>query len=296
MTSEFSSCSLSIALSVESSLKSSFFQTPLVSGCDGFALRAQTQTFASNCSATSALFGSSVDLYCPFSLSGSFIKSQITTRRSSPNRPTTALTYGSISVDQLAGFFRIAAPGACTQPELCVWGFGARCLPICGFGSHTESSSTNMMRMWCLSATPKNLSIRSRKPAGSCFHARLCRNTRIVFMPMFCAQPSSRSIVGKSNVSACHISSSLIAVDGMKLLPTSHGCASYQSLARFIDQRSFAEYSGAVDSAEVANGTATRKRKISPAASERNRIPDAPWLFAEGKRGLARDVGHASFS
>src|ERR1700744_3619829 len=295
ITSEFSSCNFSIALSFASSLKSSFFHTPLVSGCEGFALRAQTQTFASNCSATSALFGNSVDLYCPFSLSGSFIKSQITTRRSSPKRPTTALTYGSVSVDQLAGFFRIAAPGAWTQPELCVCGFGARCLPICGFGSHTESSSTNMMRMWCLSATARNLSMRPRKPAGSCFHARLCRNTRIVFMPMFCAQPSSRSIVARSNVSAFHILSLWCAVDGMKLLPTSQGCAAYQSLARFIDQRSFAEYSGeeysgAVDSAEVASGTAMRKRKVSPAASDRNRIPDAPWLFAPGKPGLTRDV------
>src|SRR5579871_860324 len=115
--------------------------------------------------------------------------------------------------------------------------------------------------------------MRSRNPAGSCFHARLCKNTRIVFMPMFCAHPSSRSIVAKSNVSACHISNSLIAVDGMKLLPTSHGCDSYQSFARFWDQRSFAEYSGAADFAEIANGEAERKRKIKPAASDRNRIP-----------------------
>jgi hypothetical protein len=39
-----------------------------------------------------------------------------------------------------------------------------------------------------------------------------------------------------------------------------------------------------------------RKRKVSPAASDRNRIPDAPWLFAQGKRGLTRDLGQASFS
>src|SRR6201995_5993702 len=126
MTSEFASCNFSIALSFESSLKSSFFQTPLVSGCDGFALRAQTHTFAKSCSAASALFGNSVDLYCPLSFSGAFLKSQITTRRSSPKRPTTAFTYGSASVDQLAGFFKIAAPGGCTHPELCVRGFGDR--------------------------------------------------------------------------------------------------------------------------------------------------------------------------
>ena len=40
-----------------------------------------------------------------------------------------------------------------------------------------------------------------------------------------------RSMVGKSNVSACHISSSLMAVLGMKLLPTSHGWRAYQSFA-----------------------------------------------------------------
>ena len=48
---------------------------------------------------------------------------------SSSSRRATKSTSGS-AVDQLEGFFRIAAPGACTQPELCVCGFGARCLPI----------------------------------------------------------------------------------------------------------------------------------------------------------------------
>jgi len=37
------------------------------------------------------------------------------------------------------------------------------------------------------------------------------------------AQPSSRSMVSGSKVSACHISSSLMAVLGMKLQPTSQG-------------------------------------------------------------------------
>ena len=45
----------------------------------------------------------------------------------------------------------------------------------------------------------------------------------MVFMPMLSAHPSSRSIVVGSNVSACHISSSLIAVDGRKFAPTGHG-------------------------------------------------------------------------
>ena len=59
----------------------------------------------------------------------------------------TAFMYGLISMGQLAGFFSIGAPGDCTQPELWTCGCGARCWPICGLGSHTESSKTNMMRM-----------------------------------------------------------------------------------------------------------------------------------------------------
>jgi hypothetical protein len=38
-------------------------------------------------------------------------------------------------------------------------------------------------------------------------------------------------------VSACHISSSLIALAGIKLLPTSQGCCWYQLLAFSSDQR-----------------------------------------------------------
>src|ERR1700722_14430992 len=77
--------------------------------------------------------------------------------------------------------------------------------------------------------------MRLKNPAESCCQSRLCRNTRMVFMPRLSAQPSSRSIVGRSNVSACHISNSLIAVLGMKLLPTSQGCDAYHSSARCAD-------------------------------------------------------------
>src|SRR5580658_883507 len=73
--------------------------------------------------------------------------------------------------------------------------------------------------------------MRFLKPSGSCSHNRLCRNTRIVFMPIACAQPSSRSMVVASKVSACHISSSLIAVEGRKSEPTGHDCAAYHALA-----------------------------------------------------------------
>src|SRR5512132_1820576 len=53
----------------------------------------------------------------------------------------------------------------------------------------------------------------------------------MVFIPKLSAQPNSRSILLGSNESACHISSSLIALAGLKLLPTSQGCFSYQSFA-----------------------------------------------------------------
>src|SRR5207248_10059463 len=91
--------------------------------------------------------------------------------------------------------------------------------------------------MWCLSAICKNFSMRSRKPFESCCHRRLWRKTRMVFIPIDSAQPSSRSVVAGSNVSACHISSSLIAVLGMKLLPTSHDCEEYHWFAFSAGQR-----------------------------------------------------------
>jgi hypothetical protein len=59
-------------------------------------------------------------------------------------------------------------------------------------------------------------------------------------MPMLSANPSSRSMVAGSNVSACHISSWLMAVLGMKLHPTGQGCPRYQSLALAADQRASA--------------------------------------------------------
>src|SRR5664279_3246041 len=58
-----------------------------------------------------------------------------------------------------------------------------------------------------------------------------CRNTRTEVNPSDCAQPSSRSIVFGSQVSACQNSSWLMAVLGVKLQPTSQGCLAYQALA-----------------------------------------------------------------
>jgi len=59
----------------------------------------------------------------------------------------------------------------------------------------------------------------------------------MMLKPMSEAQPSSRSMVAGSKLCACHISSWLIAVEGMKLQPTSHGCLSYQAPIFSCDQR-----------------------------------------------------------
>src|SRR5688572_10570496 len=77
--------------------------------------------------------------------------------------------------------------------------------------------------------------MRERKPCGSCSYARSCRNTRIELNPSPLAQPSSRSIVGRSKVSACHISSWLMAVEGLKFAPASQGFFAYHSFARWAD-------------------------------------------------------------
>src|SRR5262249_41967417 len=130
-----------------------------------------------------------------------------------------------------------AEPGARTQPELWTPGLGAGCFPGRGLSFQHESKSTNTVLIWCRSAIPRYLSMRSLNPEASCSHGMLCKNTRTLFMPMLWAKPSSRSIVAGSNVSACHISSWLIAVLGMKLQPTIHGCCSYQRLAFSADQR-----------------------------------------------------------
>ena len=58
----------------------------------------------------------------------------------------------------------------------------------------------------------------------------------MVFMPIPWAKPSSLSMVRVSNVSACHISSWLMAVEGVKLAPTSQGWWAYQVLAFMGDQ------------------------------------------------------------
>ncbi len=65
---------------------------------------------------------------------------------------------------------------------------------------------------------------------------KIVQKDRMVFMPIISAHPSSRSIVASSKLSACHISNSLIAVDGRKFAPTGHGCC-VPGLARVSVQR-----------------------------------------------------------
>src|ERR1035438_3426153 len=86
--------------------------------------------------------------------------------------------------------------------------------------------------------------MRCSKPLGSCSQARLWRKTRMVFMPMPSAQPSSRSMVAVSKVSGCHISSWLMEVEGRKLAPTGQTWWAYHALAWSSVHREFCVRSG----------------------------------------------------
>src|ERR1035438_5923525 len=97
----------------------------------------------------------------------------------------------------------------------------------------------------------RNVSTRCSKALGSCSQTRLWRKTRMVFMPMPSAHPSSRSRVVGSKLSACHISNSLMAVEGRKLAPTGQGCWAYQALAFASVQRSWACRLGTRSSSKV---------------------------------------------
>src|SRR3954468_2278912 len=81
------------------------------------------------------------------------------------------------------------------------------------------------------------------------------------------AQPSSRSIVGRSNVLACHISSWLIAVLGAKLQPTSQGCSLAHAWALATGQGP-----GSVGGAAFRVGVKIRVSAIASAAMIRPRI------------------------
>ncbi len=83
----------------------------------------------------------------------------------------------------------------------------------------------------------------------------------MLLKPRLSAHPSSRSIVGKSNVLACHISSWLMAVLGEKLQPTSQGCSRAQASA-------FGAGQGPISSATPAlEGDVNRATARSPKAN-----------------------------
>src|SRR5438270_7562370 len=98
--------------------------TPLVSGCVGFAERAQAKTRGSRTCTSCCLFlGSTSEYGGPLPLSGSFHRSQASTRGSFPNAPTTPRTYAS-SRGYCVSSRSAAAPGLCTHPELWIPGIG----------------------------------------------------------------------------------------------------------------------------------------------------------------------------
>src|SRR5579859_6890500 len=82
-------------------------------------------------------------------------------------------------------------------------------------GVQHKSNNTNTGLMWCREEICRNWSMRFLKPAASSCHSRSCRKTRMVFIPMSSAHPSSLSICAASKLCACHISSWLIASEGM---------------------------------------------------------------------------------
>src|SRR5258705_6605154 len=80
----------------------------------------------------------------------------------------------------------------------------------------------------------RNSSILFLNPSASASQTRLCKYTRTTLKPMLSAQPNSRSMVFGSQVSACHISNSLMAVLGIKLHPINQGCWLYHSFAWLV--------------------------------------------------------------
>ena len=114
----------------------------------------------------------------------------------------------------LTGVGEDLGAGALDPSRVVQAGLRGALLPKWGNGSQTASNSTNITPMWCRSAIARNRSIRVRNPGASCSQSRWWRKTRTLLKPRSSAQPSSQSIIIGSNVSACHISSWLIAVLG----------------------------------------------------------------------------------
>ena len=144
-------------------------------------------------------------------------------RESLANAPTTPRTY-SLSREYCAGSCKAAAPGLCTQPELCTPGIGGCCGPSLGkrvpAGIEQNKNRTDFMP-----GRDGQKSIDPLPEAGG------------VLLPQQIVQKHPHGIHAQALRPAqfpvnllrveggrCHISSSLIALAGIKLLPTGQGC------------------------------------------------------------------------
>ncbi len=117
--------------------------------------------------------------------------------------------------------------------------------------------------MPCPAARSSTWSTRSRNRSPSTSHSRSCRNSRMEFIPIPAAQPSSRSIVAGSNVAACHSSNWFDAVDGVKLQPTSQPTRSRHSSARTGVHRARSRSAAAGTNPRVAAALPVRSRTNS---------------------------------
>ena len=84
-----------------------------------------------------------------------------------------------------------------------------------GTGSQHASNRTNITPILCFSAICQELVHPLQKPFAVLLPEQVVQEDAHALKPSASAQPSSRSMVAGSKVSACHISSWLIAVPGV---------------------------------------------------------------------------------
>src|SRR5271170_3428325 len=107
-------------------------------------------------------------------------------------------------------------------------------------------------------------------------------------MPMLSAMPSSLSLMAGSKVAAWNISNSLIALEGIKFAPTSHGCCLYQSLAFWADHRSGEPF---VDCAVLSGIAAVNSDKVmSETEQSRERLKIIRVPFVRNAPPVPRDT------
>jgi len=91
---------------------------------------------------------------------------------------------------------------------------GAGCGPRLALRFQQSSKKTSIGRIPCRAAISRKQSMRCLKPSASASQSRSCKKVRTVLKPSDAAQPSSRSMATGSKISACHISSWLMALLG----------------------------------------------------------------------------------